>query len=544
MPEPTSETSGAPSLQRYPRRPRPAPMPSLDRLPPHSPESEQGVLGAILLDPNMALPLCAEKFKGEGRRVFYDLRHQTIYDTILELVEDGVAVDVITLQERLKCWGKLEQVGGFSYLSTLPEIVPSAYNAPDYIGIVWDKYLLRRMISACTETVGCLYDYEGDVSEIMQQAETAVLNVRRMRVEEAIFGMPIGDVQPPMDPDPTEIIRYRYLCQGAGLLFVGPTGVGKSSFLIQAAALWANGMDMFGSVPSRCLRTLIVQAENDAGDVAQMRDGICTGLGFTEEQRHQFFQNVFIYTSRGLTGRRFCQEELARLLDTHSPLDLLMLDPLFAYVGCDISNQAGVTDFLRVQLNPLMFDHHCSPFLSHHENKPLRGKDKVQQTIGEMAYSGSGANELANWPRAVMVLKGTADPGIYSLVAAKRGIRLGWRNGDDVTPIYEKPVAHSKQQGLIYWRTPDADELPSDDSSSGRPPVYDRQEWLSLIPSGGITPEEFRKQSKSQLGIPERTYWRMLANAKSDGLIFKSHITKRWMRQEHVQPPPPPQIPD
>src|SRR5208283_2306861 len=100
----------------------------LDRLPPHSPEAEQGVLGCALLDPNQSIGECIEKLKDDGKEAFYDLRHQTIYETLAEMFNSRQAIDVITVQQQLKDKQLLEQVGGIAYLSQLQDAVPSAAN--------------------------------------------------------------------------------------------------------------------------------------------------------------------------------------------------------------------------------------------------------------------------------------------------------------------------------------------------------------------------------------------------------------------------------
>src|SRR4051794_36951401 len=82
---------------------------SVDRLPPHSSDAEQGVLGCILLSPNECMGECLSKLKG-GSDVFYDLRHQTIFDALAEMFDKREAIDVITLQQRLKDQQLLEQV--------------------------------------------------------------------------------------------------------------------------------------------------------------------------------------------------------------------------------------------------------------------------------------------------------------------------------------------------------------------------------------------------------------------------------------------------
>src|SRR5436189_622676 len=87
------------------------PLPhNIDRLPPHSIEAEQGVLGCILLSPNENLGICIEKFK-KGIEVFYDLRHQTIFDSLTEMYDAKEPIDLITLQQRLKDKSQLDSIG-------------------------------------------------------------------------------------------------------------------------------------------------------------------------------------------------------------------------------------------------------------------------------------------------------------------------------------------------------------------------------------------------------------------------------------------------
>jgi replicative DNA helicase len=153
-----------------------------DRLPPHSPEAEVGVLGCVLLSPNECMGECIEKFKS-GTDVFYDLRHQTIYSTLADMYDRREAIDVITLQQRLKDRQLLEEVGGIAYLASLPDAVPSAANLGYYLDIVQEKYLLRKMIHTCTGVVGRVYDYEGEVDALMDEVERDILRISEARVQ-------------------------------------------------------------------------------------------------------------------------------------------------------------------------------------------------------------------------------------------------------------------------------------------------------------------------------------------------------------------------
>src|SRR3989442_682459 len=162
-----AEGSGAPpDLKRAGRRNPPTADPAkIDRLPPHSPEAEQGVLGCVLLSPNDCMGECIEKFRA-GADAFYDLRHQTIFGALTEKYDAREAIDVITLQQRLKNKQLLEEVGGLTYLASLPDTVPSSANLSYYLEIVQEKYLLRKMIHTCTEVVSRVYDYEGQVETL------------------------------------------------------------------------------------------------------------------------------------------------------------------------------------------------------------------------------------------------------------------------------------------------------------------------------------------------------------------------------------------
>jgi replicative DNA helicase len=115
--------------------------------------------------------------------VFYDLRHRTIYEALVEMFEHKEAIDLITLPQRLKDRQQLEAVGGLSYLASLPDAVPSAANLGYYAEIVREKHLLRRMIAACTGVVARVYEHEGEVDALLDEVERDILRISEARVE-------------------------------------------------------------------------------------------------------------------------------------------------------------------------------------------------------------------------------------------------------------------------------------------------------------------------------------------------------------------------
>jgi replicative DNA helicase len=160
----------------------------VDRLPPHSLEAEQGVLGCILLSPHDNLGACIEKFKA-GSDAFYDLRHRHIYELLVEMYDHKEGIDLITLPQRLKDKNQLEGVGGLAYLLSLPEMVPSAANLLYYVDIVREKHLLRRMIQTCNSVVSQVYECEGEVEQLLDEVERDVLRISEERVDSQTMGI-------------------------------------------------------------------------------------------------------------------------------------------------------------------------------------------------------------------------------------------------------------------------------------------------------------------------------------------------------------------
>ena len=157
-------------------------VPRIDRLPPHSVEAEQGVLGCILISPQECMGVCIERFK-QGAEVFYDLRHQQIFELLAQMYDQKGAIDLITVQQRLKDVNQLEAIGGITYLAALADSVPSSANLAYYADIVREKYLLRRMIQTCTGVVGRVYEHEGEVDALLDEVERDVLRISEERVE-------------------------------------------------------------------------------------------------------------------------------------------------------------------------------------------------------------------------------------------------------------------------------------------------------------------------------------------------------------------------
>jgi replicative DNA helicase len=151
-----------------------------DRLPPQDMAAEQCVLGAMLLSKD-AIADAAELVLGGD---YYRPAHETIHDTILDLYGRGEPVDAVTVAAELGKRGSLARVGGAPYLHTLIASVPAATTATYYATIVRDKAILRRLVDAGTRILQLGYTAEGDLTQIVDEAQAVVHSATEGRTSE------------------------------------------------------------------------------------------------------------------------------------------------------------------------------------------------------------------------------------------------------------------------------------------------------------------------------------------------------------------------
>lgn len=144
------------------------------RTPPHSIEAEQSVLGGLMLD-NMAWDKISDVVRADA---FYRFDHRLIFQTIADLIEKSHPADVVTVFEALKNQGRIDDVGGMSYLNALVTSVSSAAHIRRYAEIVQDRGLLRRLVSASDNIAESAFNTQGkETKAIIDLAEQSILNV-------------------------------------------------------------------------------------------------------------------------------------------------------------------------------------------------------------------------------------------------------------------------------------------------------------------------------------------------------------------------------
>ena len=158
----------------------------IHRTPPNSVEAEQGVLGSMLISPRDTIAECVEKINEE---YFYVPAHQTIYTVLVELWNAGQAIDLITFTQVLRDRNLLESLGGAAFITGLFTFVPTAANVQYYLDIVRDKYILREIIAAATESVRRAYEEQDEVNNLLDEVEQRIFAVGEDRFKGQMLTM-------------------------------------------------------------------------------------------------------------------------------------------------------------------------------------------------------------------------------------------------------------------------------------------------------------------------------------------------------------------
>lgn len=333
--------------------------------------------------------------------------------------------------------------------------------------------------------------------------------------------------------DPNCILGNRWICRTGSALWIGQSGIGKSSLMVQAAIMWALDRDLFGIKPARSLRSLIIQAENDEGDIAEMLQGVIKALSAlwpnAVNDILEILEKQIIFVRDTIHTSADFAKVSGKLIQRFKP-DLVWGDPLLSYAGDDISQQKVASTFLRNYLNPVAFDTGIAWMMLHHTGKPnADAKARSHWKDNDHSYVGLGSSELTNWARAVNVLATSAHNEIYKLMLPKRGNRAGMRdlNGDFTTSAHLQHAEYPQ----IYWNQVEEPDAPPRASKTGqfrqKYQIDDILKQMSVITP--IKTSDLQKQCLEEMGISKMSFYRLWGAIKTKGLV--QILDEGWVRK-------------
>ena len=496
------------------------------------PDPAASIVGAILNAGSEPLPPKLAKLVAHAPEAFDDQRHALVAVAVREVLCAGQPVNLESVYQALKVRGVDADVGGLPGLIALANDTLALGLAEIDAAEVWRAYQRRKVSTVFAEADTQIAANPGMLDTILHVTRQALGDLAGDSLATDIKkARAIGTLTAPEPGGKDDILLERYLCRGGGLLMVGQSGQGKSSLAMQFAVLWSLNRPCFGIRPARALRVLIVQAENDDGDLFEMFDGVCRGLGLTDAERLQAGESIFFHSETRMAG----QELIANVIDPlcqELKLDLVILDNALSYVRGDTKDATVVGEFLRRGFNPVLAKHGCALLLLHHTTK---AKADGPVTTHDLLYSGAGSIEWTNWARAVLSLE-TKGQGVYRLHAPKRGRRIGWRDANDQL-IVEKFIRHSRLPGTICWYEIDDAEV-----EAGAKVGKTKLDLLAHVPSTGAVAQTILIEKAAASGIGQKKARAFLDELLEEGTLYVwlikrsgTNAEKRLSRQPQTE---------
>ena len=319
------------------------------RVPPHSVEAEQAVLGGVLLD-NGAWDRIADILTGTH---FYRSDHRVVFDAVASLCEDGQPCDAVTVAERLDRDGQLESSGGLAYLAELTENTPNAANIVAYAEIVRERAVLRDLIRTSAEIADAAFRPQGrTVPDLLDDAERRILEIaerggagRResVAIKDVLSGVmeridelsrrdnPITGVSTGF----TDLDRETAGLQHGDLVIVaGRPSMGKTAFamnLVEAAAIGAElpvvvfSMEMPAEQLTMRMLSSLGRIDQQRVRTGALRDDDWPRLTSGSEMLNR--TNIFIVDESALTPTEL-HARCRRLKREHGDIGLVVIDYL------------------------------------------------------------------------------------------------------------------------------------------------------------------------------------------------------------------------
>jgi hypothetical protein len=533
----SSSQNGAPATRKPPQRVRST---SSERSQPTAVQAEarpieQAVAAALYQYPNQCVPRFIEHGLPE---FFVDPILRRFYSLLHDYFIEHKHADPNAFLQHLDDVGQLVALGGPSFVvQLLREVSPPGASFDYHLDILRDKYVARQAAASATELASRVSRINGDeLWQAISDHEAAMTGLRALAadklegVEDFSYSALVGfDAA----KDPSVLLgRYRWLGQGYTCLWAGGSGYGKSTLQMQAALYWATGTSFFGIPAARPLKSLIIQAENDLGDTGEQFQGVLAGIKAAGDVRlnGQVERMITIVRLIGATGDKFLST-LCSLLKLHKP-DMVWIDPLFAFAGCDLVDTASVSKFLREGLIPIVVEHKVCAHVIHHIAKPARDNDaKKNWSSHDYQFLGFGSSEIQNAFRAVNILIPVAGhDGVFKLILSKRGSRSGAKDvhGEPSNVLF---LSHAKE-GMMTWSQVDE---PDDAAKKGRREAKFNEKMIleEMSATDGQKASALQKHMREETGMSEKTFYRFWADLKESSRI-RLDQNNLWIRKTNT----------
>lgn len=471
------------------------------RVPPHSIEAEQSVLGSLLSD-SAALGKISDLLTEAD---FYRHEHRLIYSAVCALVAAGHPVDVVTVFEHLDGMQLARDAGGISNINALAQSVPSAANIRRYAEIVAEKAMRRALIAACDTMATAAFNPPGATTaeDLLDDAKVQLgrIEQRRTGLGKGLRVLSMDDLIAASE-SASWLVKHVFPADSVGMIY-GASGTFKSFLVLDAALHVAHGMPWMGKKTRRG-QVLYIAAEGGAGLGPRIK-------AWHEEHRRDRAQAQisFVTTAVDLANDAWRVVDAAQIAGV-AP-SMVVVDTLSQTYSGDENSANEMAAYLREIGTRFRALWHCTVVLIHHtghsETERPRGSSAIKGNLDFMAGVHRDEKELL----ATMTCDKQKDtepfaPAIFSLKSHDLGVDS---DGDRITSLASRHLA-----------TKDAiQEAQEAEKAAGR---GGRTSLLMQLAQNGMRESELRKVFIERSGITgtdaqRQAYYRALKVAKSKG---------------------------
>ncbi|HET6248400.1 MAG TPA: DnaB-like helicase N-terminal domain-containing protein [Tepidisphaeraceae bacterium] len=477
-----------------------------DRLPPHSDEAEQCLLASMMLDKSTIGP-AAEIV---DRTAFYFAAHQTIWDTLVRLHQQGRPIDAVIVREELRSRGLYDEIGGDGYIGALLNRVPSAAHAEHYAGIVREKAALRHLIEASNDMLRAAYGPHESAAAILDRARERIGDIpgrskqpRPVSIDELEAANPA--------PRPIAIDGLLHLCDVGQI-----TGASKAmkTWLADALAIsFASGREWLGH-QTMGGKVLYFDAELHPKTIINRTSKIASALGIAREE---YAHNLRFLPMRGRRMNLNTIDPLMRSLGDDG-YSLIIIDPIYRLYppGFVENDAAGWIDVGNKFLEWATILNLAIMFV-HHSPKGIQG--------GRSALDvGSGSGVQARFADLYITIREHEDENCAVMDAIPRDFA-------------QPPPAGLRWNFPIWFRDDDIDveRIRKESSKRGRPPNDVKAGIEAASKAAEWTPERFVAEfvreepqpikvviaAANQAKIAFRKIDGLIAQAEAAGMIYR-----------------------
>jgi replicative DNA helicase len=415
-------------------------MTIIERMPPHSIEAEEAVLGSVLIDPE-AFWRVSGWLKSDD---FYLVKHQWVWDACRTLHEQRQPIDFVTITQALTVRGQLDEIGGPAFISHLINVVPTAIHAEGYGHLVERKARRRRLLTVASEIAVLAYDEMIDDEIIHDQAEQAVLSVRRLgRVHDArpidqavneyyasveqLYeqrGAPLGVLTGFVDLDQ----KLGGLRKSDLIIAAARPGLGKTSLLLNMALAASHRFQQHVAIFSlemSCEQIVERLVSQHSGiDSQRLRDGTLSADDwpiFVQTTGHLASNGrMWIDDTPGLTVMQLRAK--ARRLHAEHGLHLIVIDYLQLMAGETRENRNQEITYISASLKNLARELNVPVLVASQLSRAVEQRNDKRPVLSDLRDSGSleqDADVILFIYRDDVYNANTDRPNVAELIIAK-----------------------------------------------------------------------------------------------------------------------------